>query len=206
MNKAIKKIAANALIICAFSFVSFAEDLSVPDLIKAAEQPALQSAELSSKIARIREDMEKVITSAEASKAEFAALKNELRGLEEKMGEIKILAIEIGVLKSKLGSLEARYNEELNEIRKSADEFKDMKAVLDKRADAMKGWDDIIGVMKKQTGNTEMEIAGMKKDIKELKRQYAGGDDIIGSIVSWPYMGIAALIISIAAFIAAVAR
>lgn len=206
MNRVIKKTAAAALMLCAFAFVSFAEDLSVPDLIKAAGQPALQVSEFDSKITRLRDDMEKVITSMEASKAEIGSLKGELRSLEEKMGDIKILAVEIGTLKSKLGSFEERYNAELNEIRKASDEFKEMKAVFDKRAESMKNWDDIIGVMKKQTGNTEMEIAGMKKEIKELKRQYAGGDDIIGSVVNWPYMGITALIISIAALIAAVAR
>ena len=204
MNRAIKITAA--VLMFAFAARVSAEDLSVPDIIKAAEQPAVQSTELAAKIAKVREDMKKIITSMEASQAEIKSLRNELKLLDDKVGEIKVLALEIGVIKSRITSLENRFNEELSDIRKASEEFDSLKESLERRTAAMKSWDDIIGVMKKQTGNTEMEIAGIKKEIKELRRQYAGGDDVIGSIVSWPYMGITALIISIAALIAAVAR
>ncbi len=206
MNQRVKTAAA-ALFFALFAYPAcFGEELSVPDLMAGAESQLREVRELSAKVSKVREDMEAAITSFESARSEIRQLKTELKSLEEKQGEIRLLAVEIGSIKSKLSAMEKRYDEDINQMRKNLDEFNDMKNILKQSATTMKSWDDIIGVLKKQISNTEMEMAGMKKEIKELRRQYAGGDDLIGSIVNWPYMGITALLISIAAFIAAVAR
>lgn len=206
MNQPVKT-AAVSLFFAVLTFLPcFGEDLSVQAIMSGADAQLREIRELSAKVTKTRADMEMVITSLESARSEIRQMKNELKFLEEKQGEIRMLASEIGDIRLKLSALESRYGQDINHMIKKLDELNEVKSILGQSAEAMKGWDDIAGVMKKQMGNTEMEIAGMKKEIKELRRKFTGGEDVIGAIVQWPYLGITAFLISIAAFIAAVAR
>jgi predicted nucleic acid-binding Zn-ribbon protein len=80
-------------------------------------------------------------------------------------------------------------------------QFADIKDTLKDRIDKMQSWDDIMDVLKKEINNNEREIARLRKDIAEIKKQYGQEDNIFSVISQWPYTGITSLAVSIIAFI-----
>jgi SMC interacting uncharacterized protein involved in chromosome segregation len=134
-------------------------------------------------------------------------LKDGIKALEEKNLEAGNAAKDLELYKKDLEEIQAKRDED---AKKTAELEKNLDAIQDTvkgKIDKMTSWDDILGVLKKEISNNELEIARLKKEINGLKKQYGGGEDnIFESIAQWPYMGITALIVSLAAFITVVAR
>ncbi|HRU38314.1 MAG TPA: hypothetical protein P5511_00445 [Candidatus Goldiibacteriota bacterium] len=135
-----------------------------------------------------------------------ASLRDSIRVIEEKSIEYSSAAADISLYKK---DLEAMSQKSAEERKKTADlekQFSEISDTLKQRVDKMRGWDDILDVLKNEISNNEREIARLKKEINALKKQYGAEDENIFNVIAqWPYAGITALVISIAAFITVMA-
>ncbi|HDQ26678.1 MAG TPA: hypothetical protein ENN43_08060 [bacterium] len=132
-------------------------------------------------------------------------LREEARALAEKNMELAGVSNKADRLETRLLELEQKNEADKKRLDSHTVEFREMRDTVKDRVDRMRSWDDILGVLKKEITNNELETARLKKEINDLKR-IGGGESVFDAVASWPYIGITALIISIAAFIAAVAR
>ncbi len=157
------------------------------------------------------------------SDAKIKSIQNSISEIKGKMDElglaVKDVKTEIKLLQEKTAETDGSFQRELNRYSEQMQtidsnflqqskkitilegDFKEIKDVLKLRVDKMQSWDDILDVLKKEISNNEIEIARLKKEINELKRQYGYSDNIFNSIALWPYTGITALAVSIIAFI-----
>jgi len=165
-----------------------------------AQEPAVKSAVSPEAVAELRsklEDLNKTV----------AALKDEIKALEEKNIEAGNVAKDLELYKRDLEDLQNKNGEDGKKVALLEKSFDGIQDTLKNKMDKMNSWDDILDVLKKGISNNELEIARLKKDINGLKKQYGGGNDnIFDEIAQWPYSGFVALIISIAAFITVVVK
>ncbi|MCX7698385.1 MAG: hypothetical protein N2114_02830, partial [Candidatus Goldbacteria bacterium] len=129
-------------------------------------------------------------------------LKTEIKLLKEKTAETdNLFQKELIRYSEQLQTMDSNYIQQAKKVTFLENDFKEIKDILKLRVDKMQSWDDILDVLKKEISNNEIEIARLKKEINELKRQYGYSDNIFNSIAFWPYTGITALIVSIITFI-----
>ena len=136
-----------------------------------------------------------------------AALKDEIKSLEEKSIETAGVAKDLELYRKNLEDLQSKNGEDAKRVALLEKSFGDIQDTLKDKMDKMSSWDDILDVLKKGISNNELEMARLKKEINALKKQYgSGNENIFDTIAQWPYSGFTALIISIAAFITVVAK
>jgi hypothetical protein len=136
-----------------------------------------------------------------------AVLKDEIKALQDKNIETGNVAKDLDLYKRNLEDLELKNGDSVKKVAELEKSFDGIQDTLKNKMDKMSSWDDIMDVLKKGISNNELEIARLKKEINGLKKQYGGGDDnIFETIAQWPYMGITAVVISLAAFITVVAK
>jgi septal ring factor EnvC (AmiA/AmiB activator) len=128
-------------------------------------------------------------------------LKDDIKSLEEKNIEAGSISADLDAYKKQLDTLEGKAVDDRKKIDSLSGQFTDIKDTLKDRIDKMQSWDDIMDVLKKEISNNEREIARLRKDIGELKKQYGREDNVFSTIAQWPYAGITALVVSLAAFI-----
>jgi hypothetical protein len=134
-------------------------------------------------------------------------LKDEIKALEEKGSATESVARDLEAYKKELETLQAGNGDTAKKIAELEKSIYGVQDTLKVKLDKLTSWDDILDVLKKQLSNNELEIARLKKEINGLKKQYGGGSDsIFDTIAQWPYMGVVAVLISIAAFITVVTR
>jgi len=169
-----------------------AQKKDIADLKKKYESLSLETAEVSGGI----KDMNTAIDS----------LKNDIKRIEESTLEIKNLVAAVDREKARIDEIENAQKKEEESTAGLADEFRDMRGALRERIDRMTSWDDMLSVLKKEIANNEIEVAKIKKTLNDMKQRAGSEDNILNIIAEWPYTGVAALVVSIAAFIAAMIR
>jgi len=129
-------------------------------------------------------------------------VKAEIKSLQEKTSQAdNSIMLELNKYNEQIKTIDANYSQQSKKVSALEGDFKDIKDTLKMRVDKMQSWDDILDVLKKGISNNEIEIARLKKEINELKKQYGYSDNVFNSIAMWPYTGITALAVSIIAFI-----
>lgn len=137
----------------------------------------------------------------------LTALRDEIKTLQEKNIETANVAKDLEFYKKGLEDLQNVNSEDVKKVAELEKSFNGIQDVLKNKMDKMSSWDDILDVLKKEISNNELEIARLKKEINSLKKQYgAGEENVFDAIAQWPYLGITAVIVSIAALITAVAK
>ncbi len=147
-------------------------------------------------------DLDAIKAKLEALNSSVKGLKDDIKALEEKNIEAANISADLAKYKKELDEINAKYGDDRKKVAGLEKQFAEMNDTLKGRVDKMQSWDDILDVLKKGINDNEREMAGLKKEIRKLTKQYGGDDDILNTIVQWPYAGITALVISVAAFIA----
>lgn len=136
-----------------------------------------------------------------------AAIKDEMKLIEEKNIEAENVAKDLELYKKNLEDLQNKNIDDEKKVVQLEKSFSGIQDTLKNKMDKMSSWDDILDVLKKGISNNELEIARLKKEINILKKQYGGGgENIFDTIAQWPYAGFVALIVAIAAFVTVVVK
>jgi uncharacterized phage infection (PIP) family protein YhgE len=146
-------------------------------------------------------DLDAIKAKLEALNSSVKELRDDITALEEKNIEAGNISADLAAYKKELDNMGEKYGEDRKKVAGLEKQFTEMNDTLKGRVDKMQSWDDILDVLKKGISDNEREMAGLKKEIRKLTKQYGGDDDILNTIVQWPYAGITALVISVAAFI-----
>ncbi|HPD18377.1 MAG TPA: hypothetical protein PLF61_01805 [Candidatus Goldiibacteriota bacterium] len=203
-------------LICAtimFSFLysyAFCEELVVDEeavkkpagiTVTTVNVPAQQNDE---KIKSIQNSIQEINVKMKELGETIIGIKAEIKTLQEKMSatDDSILK-EINKYNEQMQTMDENYSQQLKKVTTLEKNFNETRDTVKSRVDKMQSWDDILDVLKKEISNNEIEIARLKKEINELKKQYGYSDNVFNSIAMWPYTGITALIVSIIAFMVA---
>jgi chromosome segregation ATPase len=184
----------------------FCEELIVEEGVtrkpKVIETSIISTQQSDAKIKLIQTSITEIKGKMEELGQTVNEIKTEIRSLQEKTSEIdNSIQKELKDYTEQMRIIDANYSQQSKKVAALEGDFKEMKDILKLRVDKMQSWDDILDVLKKEISNNEIEIARLKKEINELKRQYGYSDNIFNSIALWPYTGITALIVSIIAFV-----
>ncbi len=196
-----------------FSFLysyAFCEELVVDEeavkkpagiTVTTVNVPAQQNDE---KIKSIQNSIQEINVKMKELGETIIGIKAEIKTLQEKMSatDDSILK-EINKYNEQMQTMDENYSQQLKKVTTLEKNFNETRDTVKSRVDKMQSWDDILDVLKKEISNNEIEIARLKKEINELKKQYGYSDNVFNSIAMWPYTGITALIVSIIAFMVA---
>lgn len=160
-----------------------------------AQQTETRIKSIQNSIAEIKSKMEELGQIVKDIRTEIKFLQEEISGTDV------FLQKEFNKYNEQIQMIEANYLQHSKKVNALEGDFKEIRDILKLRVDKMQSWDDILDVLKKEISNNEIEIARLKKEISDLKRQYGYSDNIFNSIALWPYTGITALVVSIIAFV-----
>jgi len=213
----IQAIIKSTAIIILWAALLPAADVSVTaqamPVTKAAEPVKTPAIDLKPEIERLKAEIsslkerlavaEKDIKEASAGAADIS---DSLKALKESSAEIRSVMAKNDELEARLKAEEIKLENSRQLLEKLSAEFSGVKDELSGKLSKMQSWDDIIGVIKKSMTNNEREIAGLKKEINNLKGDAKSDNNLLDSAARWPYLGLTALLVSIAAFAAALSR
>jgi|DewCreStandDraft_4_1066084.scaffolds.fasta_scaffold07595_3 chromosome segregation ATPase len=206
------------LVFLVFIFLNtqvFCEQLIVEEDVTKKPKPvdtnvSVTSSQTDAKIKSIQNSISELKIKMEELSQSLKDAQTEIKTMQENMGKMadtdNSVLKELNKYNEQIQIIDNNYNQQVKKINTLDSDFKEIKDTLKLRVDKMQSWDDILDVLKKEISNNEIEIARLKKEISELKKQYGYSDNIFNSIAMWPYTGITALIISVIAFVVAVAR
>jgi len=206
------------LVFLVFIFLNtqvFCEQLIVEEDVTKKPKPvdtsvSVTSSQTDAKIKSIQNSISELKIKMEELSQSLKDAQTEIKTIQQNMGKMadtdNSVLKELNKYNEQIQIIDNNYNQQVKKINTLDSDFKEIKDTLKLRVDKMQSWDDILDVLKKEISNNEIEIARLKKEISELKKQYGYSDNIFNSIAMWPYTGITALIISVIAFVVAVAR
>lgn len=212
MKIKINKLVFIILILLFIQTKIFCEELIVEGEVtrnpKVIETEVVISAQQSeAKIKSIQNSITEIKDKIEELGQALDAVKKEIKLLQEKTsGTDNLILKELNKYSEQMQTIDANYLQQLKKVAALDGDFKEIKDILKMRVDKMQSWDDILDVLKKEISNNEIEIARLKKEIGELKRQYGYSDNIFNSIALWPYTGITALVVSVITFVVAIGK
>jgi peptidoglycan hydrolase CwlO-like protein len=206
-------------LICAvvmFSFFcsyAFCEELVVDE--ETVKKPAgitvtavnMQTQQNDAKIKSIQNSIQEINNKTKELGETIDSIKAEIKTLQEKMSETDDSILkEINKYNEQMQMMDENYSQQLKKVATLEKDFNETQDTVKSRVDKMQSWDDILDVLRKEISNNEIEIARLKKEINELKKQYGYSDNIFNSIAMWPYTGITALVVSVIAFMVAIIK
>ncbi len=205
-NRISKYIILTAIILFSFNSRALCEEVAGEALTKKAKTPESDVSAIfvqnDAKIKSIQNSISEIKGKMDELGQTVKDIKAEIKSLQEKtLQSDNSIMEELNRYNEQIKTIDTNYSQQSKKVSALEGDFKDIKDILKMRVDKMQSWDDILDVLKKEISNNEIEIARLKKDINELKKQYGYSDNIFNSIAMWPYTGVTALIVSLVAFI-----